>query len=136
MAIIAAVYTNIILIQQLVEDGMAEQLDQQLLIGITKHLNLHLINRMVFGEPIINENVLIIPVSKARFGFGFGRGRTKAQENGEGGGGGVSATPVGYIEIKDGESKFVSIRPSASIFTILLSTSAIAYLLLKRFANL
>jgi uncharacterized spore protein YtfJ len=69
----------------------------------------------VFGEPVDREGITIIPVSRVGFGFGGGAGSRRGQGEvaegaGGGGGGGVSATPVGYIEIRGGNATFQPIR--------------------------
>lgn len=70
----------------------------------------------VFGEPVERDGITVIPVAKARWGFGGGAGQRKdeggggKQEDGAGGGGGVQVTPVGFIEIKNSEANFRSIR--------------------------
>jgi hypothetical protein len=67
----------------------------------------------VFGEPVERAGITIIPVAKVGFGFGAGTGRASKEaeiSQGGGGGGGASATPVGYIEIKDGNAVFKPIR--------------------------
>jgi uncharacterized spore protein YtfJ len=82
----------------------------------------------IFGEPVERAGVTIIPVAKARWGFGGGAGHRKKgddagnlgggsperrageEEDGGGGGGGVTVTPVGFIEIKDGQAEFRPIR--------------------------
>ncbi|MQA97927.1 MAG: sporulation protein [Streptosporangiales bacterium] len=68
----------------------------------------------VYGEPIERGGVVIIPVARVSIGFGGGggQGRSKTGESGEGagGGGGASATPIGYIEIRDGNAQFKPIR--------------------------
>ena len=62
----------------------------------------------VFGEPIKEGDVTLIPVADVGVGFGFGSGQNPAaeQEEGEaessqgmGGGGGGKASPRGYIKI-------------------------------------
>lgn len=62
----------------------------------------------VFGEPIKEGNVTLIPVADVSVGFGFGSGQNPAakEEGGEvesgqgmGGGGGGKASPRGYIKI-------------------------------------
>ncbi|MFC4549839.1 MULTISPECIES: GerW family sporulation protein [Halorussus] len=79
--------------------------------------------RNVYGDPIERGDRTVVPVARVTYGFGggFGRGpdeersrrtRTSATESesvGEGGGigGGASATPVGALEITDGETRFV-----------------------------
>jgi uncharacterized spore protein YtfJ len=64
----------------------------------------------IFGEPVERDGVTVIPVAKARWGFGGGAGRRK-DEDGAGGGGGVQVTPVGFIEIGNGQAEFRPIRP-------------------------
>jgi uncharacterized spore protein YtfJ len=62
----------------------------------------------VFGEPIKEGDVTLIPVADVGVGFGFGSGQNPAVEEdgddadrgqGMGGGGGGKATPRGYIKI-------------------------------------
>ena len=62
----------------------------------------------VFGQPIQEGDVTIIPVAEVGVGFGFGSGPSPATEEdgdeadsdkGEGGGGGGKATPRGFIKI-------------------------------------
>ncbi|MGA7799853.1 MAG: spore germination protein GerW family protein [Gammaproteobacteria bacterium] len=66
---------------------------------------------MTYGEPIQRDGVTVVPVAKIRYGFGGGRGGTAA---GTGGGGGVRASPLGYIEIRDGESTYRPIHDPAT----------------------
>ena len=81
----------------------------------------------IFGEPVERDGVTVIPVAKARWEFGggtrrgTGRGATSerpdtAADEGSrsAGGGGLALSPVGYIEIKDGQARFRPIYdPSA-----------------------
>lgn len=62
----------------------------------------------IYGEPVERGDVTIIPVARAMFGFGGGSGPMDADEGeqGEGGGGGGVLLPVGYIEVRDGSSRF------------------------------
>jgi len=66
----------------------------------------------VFAEPVERDGVTVIPVAKARWGFGGGAGHRK-DEDGAGGGGGVQVTPVGFIEIRNGEANFRPIRTNS-----------------------
>jgi uncharacterized spore protein YtfJ len=71
----------------------------------------------VFGAPVERDGVSIVPVATVRFGFGGGTGSdpNKRQE-GEGAGAGGSMTPAGYIELKDGRSRYVPIiRPERMV---------------------
>jgi uncharacterized spore protein YtfJ len=82
----------------------------------------------VFSEPIERQGITVIPVAKARWGFGGGVGRQKDADGG-GGGGGVQVTPVGFIEIKDGQAEF---RPIRTLPIPLLILGGISTLLLFR----
>jgi hypothetical protein len=67
----------------------------------------------VFGEPVVREEVTVIPVARVGFGFGGGAGReTGDAKTGEGGGGGGAATarPIGFIEISNGTAVYRPIR--------------------------
>jgi len=66
----------------------------------------------IFGDAVERDGITVIPVAKARWGFGGGVGRRK-DEDGAGGGGGALVTPVGFIELKNGEAEFRPIRPSS-----------------------
>jgi len=79
------------------ESSFIERLAHQL--GITANA------KHIYGEPVERDGVTVIPVAKAVYGFGGGGGK-KETEEGLGGGGGVMLTPVGYIEIKNGETRF------------------------------
>lgn len=55
----------------------------------------------VFGTPVEQEGVTVIPVARARWGIGGGSGKGKGGEDkGSGVGGGANTTPVGFIELK------------------------------------
>jgi uncharacterized spore protein YtfJ len=84
----------------------------------------------VYGAPVERDGVTVIPVAKVRYGFGGGSGRGPAQKSegsdegsgestGEGGGAGVSASPLGYIEIRDGQAEFKRIKDPAAALAVL-----------------
>ncbi|MEP7219941.1 MAG: hypothetical protein ABI876_13545, partial [Bacteroidota bacterium] len=54
------------------------------------------------------------------YGFGGGSG-SGDQGNGEGGGGGVTATPVGFIEIRDGSASFRRILDPLAIAPLIVA---------------
>ena len=60
---------------------------------------------VVFAEAVERDGVTVIPVAKARWGFGGGAGRRKS-EDGVGGGGGAQVSPIGFIELRNGEARF------------------------------
>ncbi|MBX0335417.1 hypothetical protein K3G39_19455 [Pontibacter sp. HSC-14F20] len=84
----------------------------------------------IYGEPVERDGVTVIPAAKAMYGFGGGSG-SKAGEEGIGGGGGVAIKPVGYIEIKDGNTKFKSIPDPERIIKIIAVSGVMAIFLLK-----
>jgi uncharacterized spore protein YtfJ len=75
---------------------------------------------LVFGAPVEHQAVKVIPVAKARWGFGGGGASRDQGGEGSGGGGGVWVSPVGYIEMKDGSSRFRPIHgPTARLPVVL-----------------
>jgi uncharacterized spore protein YtfJ len=84
----------------------------------------------IYGEPVERDGVTVIPAAKAMYGFGGGSG-SKAGEEGTGGGGGVAIKPVGYIEIKDGNTKFKSIPDPERVVKIIAVGGVMAFLILK-----
>jgi len=89
----------------------------------------------IYGAPIERDGVTVIPVSKAAYGFGGGAGK-KAGEEGSGGGGGVMLTPIGFIEIKGGNSRFRSIRDPQMWIKITAIGGLFAVLTIRSIAKL
>lgn len=85
----------------------------------------------VFGEPIRSEGVTVIPVAKVSWGGGGGGGMDKDGEGGGGGGGGARATPLGFIEVRDGHAEFKRIRDISSLWPIVLASCAGLWLVLR-----
>ncbi len=79
--------------------------------------------------------VTVIPVSKMAYGFGGGAG-TKAGEEGSGGGGGLGIMPVGYIEIKEGNTRFRTIRDPQTVVKIVALSGLFAVLTVRSVAKL
>lgn len=84
----------------------------------------------IYGEPVERDGVTVIPAAKAMYGFGGGADM-KAGEEGSGGGGGVAIKPVGYIEIKDGNTKFKSIPDPERVIKIIGVAGVVAFMLMK-----
>jgi uncharacterized spore protein YtfJ len=84
----------------------------QLLRYLTERLGATATVSTVYGEPVRNGAVTIIPVARVRIGLGAGGGSAEGDTPGEGGGGGgaASATPVGYLELTDSGARFHRIR--------------------------
>ena len=76
-------------------------------------------NTVIGKEITTSDGTTIIPVSKVAFGFGSGGSdfSTKAPKDlfGGGAGGGVSVQPLGFLVIKDGDVKFVSMSGGDSL---------------------
>jgi uncharacterized spore protein YtfJ len=90
----------------------------------------------VYSEPIEKNGITIVPVAKVRWGFGGGGGSKEGKEHGSGGGGGMRVTPVGFIELKDGQSEFKPIRDASSFVPAILAGGAMGFLLLRALRKL
>jgi uncharacterized spore protein YtfJ len=70
--------------------------------------------KVVFGEPVRQGELTVVPVARVRWGFGGGGGNSEGMPtgtaSGSGGGGGVAADPVGYLELGEGGATFRPIR--------------------------
>jgi len=89
----------------------------------------------VYGEPIERDGTTIIPVARVAWGIGGGTGSGTAADgggSGEGGGAGTVASPVGFIEIRDGHADFrpIRMRPPIWAFAPVVMASGIASLLI------
>ncbi len=100
-----------------------------MLEGIADRLGQKATARTVFGEPVERDGVTIIPVAKVRWGFGGGQGagtggghdgHLEAGEGG-GGGGGLTASPLGYIEVRNGVAEFKPIKDPAAMWPVMLA---------------
>lgn len=72
----------------------------------------------VVGEPIVVDNVTIIPVSKISFGFGTGGTEIPAKSDkgnpfGGGGGAGVKVIPVCFLVVSGGSVKVLPMAAPA-----------------------
>lgn len=110
---------------------------------IAHRLGLHASASAVFGDPVDRDGITIIPVAKVKWGFGGGSGRgiEEGSETGEigegsGAGGGVAASPLGYIEIQDGQATFHRIKDPAAIVPLILAGGIAGWLTLRGLAKL
>lgn len=77
----------------------------------------------VFGSPITQDGLTVIPVARISGGGGGGAGNSPAEESGEsvaggtGGGVGLMAKPLGVFVVKDGEARW---RPAVDVNKIIL----------------
>lgn len=84
----------------------------------------------VFGAAVEKDGVTVVPVARVRFGVGGGGGRGPGRKKksgsgdpdqvGYGQGGGVQAAPVGYIELRDGQTSYKRIADPARPLAMLL----------------
>ncbi len=94
--------------------------------------------KAVFGEPVERGGTTVIPVAKVRYAFGGGAGSggkededTNDQGQGAGGGGMVSAQPLGFIEIREGQAEFRPLPQFNSPVPIILASAVAAWLVLR-----
>lgn len=88
---------------------------ESLIARISEKLSATANARNVYGEPIESHNRTVVPVARVGYGVGAGAGGREGEGSGGGGGGGVGAKPVGYIEITDQRTRFVSFSASRKI---------------------
>ena len=83
--------------------------DASMLVGeLADQLGKSACANLVFADAVVCEGVTVIPVASVR--YGFGGGVDKHLPNGSAGlGGGLHASPVGYIEVRDGSARFCPI---------------------------
>jgi uncharacterized spore protein YtfJ len=90
----------------------------------------------VCGTPIERDGVTVVPVAAARFGIGAGGGSDPSKgQDGEGGGGGGGVTPAGYIELKDGRSRFVPVIHPARMLALICCTVLAGLLVMRPVAD-
>ena len=102
---------------------------------VAEKMGVHASAKAVFADPIQQDGVTVIPVAKLRWGFGGGSGR-KQGKRGKGGGGGMHASPLGYIEIKDGQTEFKPIRDPMTLVPIAAVGSIAGWILLRAIRKL
>ena len=73
---------------------------------------------MVVGSPITTpDGITVIPVSRVSYAFASGGSDFRVKEKpgfGGGNGAGVKIEPIGFLVVKDGNVRMVSITPPAS----------------------
>jgi uncharacterized spore protein YtfJ len=97
--------------------------------------------KIVFSEPIEKNGIIVITVSKIRYGYGFGSGAkpsstAEKKHEGFGIGLGVLAQPIGYIKIKKDSVIFEPIPSPASLPALILASGIAGFLLLRAFSKL
>src|SRR5438034_8020219 len=86
--------------------------------------------KTIFAAPIERDGATIVPIAKARWGMGGGPGvrpgGAGSPARGPGGGGGAMVSPIGYIELRNGMSKFRPIRDPARTLPLLIAAGITA----------
>jgi uncharacterized spore protein YtfJ len=83
---------------------------EELLTSLAERVGGRVAASTVFAPPVERDGITVIPVATARFAVGGGSGSDPAKSQEGGGGGGLGrVAPAGYIELKDGRSRFVPI---------------------------
>jgi uncharacterized spore protein YtfJ len=81
----------------------------------------------VFGTPVSQDGITVVPVAKVSGGGGGGGGMSPAEgreeASGSGGGVGVTAKPMGVYVVKD---KTVSWRPAVDANKVIMGTQIVA----------
>jgi uncharacterized spore protein YtfJ len=88
----------------------------------------------IYGTPVERDGITVIPVARAIYGFGGGGGSKGNEGEGSGGGAGVALSPIGYIELTDGKSRFRPIR--GSVVPLVAMSGLVALLLLRNVPRL
>lgn len=93
----------------------------------------------VFGDPVKQDGLTVIPVARVRWGFGGGGGRSdgpaSGPASGSGGGGGVAADPIGYLEISPDGAAFRPIREPYPSPLFLIASGLTAAIVLRALAR-
>jgi uncharacterized spore protein YtfJ len=84
----------------------------------------------VFGQPITNNGITIVPVARARWGVGGGGGTGEGRSGpghgkGFGGGGGMIVKPIGYLVLRDGEVEYREIDRTRNLIAASLMGAAL-----------
>lgn len=86
----------------------------------------------VFGAPVTEGGITVVPVARARWGVGGGSGRRSARtgepREGGGGGGGMRVDPVGFVVLRGEDAEFRPIRAEPK-WGLLLGLAALAFVL-------
>jgi hypothetical protein len=109
-----------------VSQSVPQRRTDELLAKLAERVGARFDASNVFGTPVERDGVTVIPVATIRFGIGGGGGSDprKGQE-GEGGGGAGTASAAGYIELKDGRSRFVpAVHPARMLLLVGAATLA------------
>jgi uncharacterized spore protein YtfJ len=104
----------------------------ELLSVLADRIGARLVASNVYGTPVERDGVTVVPVAVVRLGIGAGSGSDPSKhQEGEGGGAGGTAAPAGYIELKDGRSRFVPIVHPTRMVALVLGAIIAALLIMR-----
>ena len=85
---------------------------QKILESMYDRLDNFMKTETVVGEPIVVDDVKIIPIISASFGLGGGFGEESKEKSSGGGGGGVGGkiTPDAMLVVKDGNVEMIAVK--------------------------
>jgi uncharacterized spore protein YtfJ len=84
--------------------------------------------RRVFGEPVVQDGVTLVPCALVMGGMGGGEGHGGDGETGSGGGFGVIALPAGVFRIADGRVKW---HPAISANLLIVASTVLSLALVR-----
>lgn len=123
------------LARQAADSGSGEAFLERLVDRVGGHAGA----QAVFGQPIEQGQVTVVPVARVRWAFGGGSGVAGdpgiETSSGSGGGGGVAADPVGYLEIRPDGAMFQSFGRSYPSPLFLLAFGITAAIVLRALAR-
>jgi uncharacterized spore protein YtfJ len=103
--------------------GTSTRHAEKLLSALAERVGAEFTASTVFGAPVERGGVTVVPVAVARFGFGGGAGADPQKgQDGSGAGAGGMVAAAGYIEIKDGDSRFVPVVHPARMLALISAT--------------
>ncbi|HZZ28016.1 MAG TPA: spore germination protein GerW family protein [Pirellulales bacterium] len=117
----------------MIDDGVVQQTKKRkssFVERVIERMGLHVTAKAVYADPVVQNGITVIPVAKLRWGFGGGSGH-KQGKRGKGGGGGMQAAPLGYIEIKEGQTQFKPIRDPMAFVPIAAASALAGWILLR-----
>jgi uncharacterized spore protein YtfJ len=120
-------------VQKLKLEGRTEMDMQQVLDQVREQVG----PKHVFGEPIREGEIVMVPVAKVRGGGGGGggggNGQAEGKSGGQGVGFGVAAIPTGAFVFRHGQ---LSWRPAVDVNRIVLGVQVLAAIALVTFGSL
>ena len=102
---------------------------------VAEKMGVHASAKAVYADPVEHDGVTVIPVAKLRWGFGGGSGR-KEGKRGKGGGGGMQAAPLGYIEMKAGQTQFKPIHDPMALVPLVAAGGVAGWIILRSIRKL